>query len=453
MMKEKTIHMESLTYQFSIHEDQWQLKLPKSQTRVKDIRQMSLINSDSDLFVPSSVEEEDDLFCFSFTVDPKARTWNDILKLDRKDKLRLLCNLARYKNCLTTRMTFFLHPDNLIVDDNLIPAIVYRGIRDLVPPYHLDEKSFTLQYKCLTIALFSKKYSYDELIAGSLQQAKDTEFERQVIELEDSEALIQFLNRKYAEEKLAAEKTMQVVPKKKFRLYKRLTFSMIALAVILAVPLAYFGLVKIPFQGHLLDADRSFLALDYNSVINNLEDQEPEDLPDSSKYVLAYSYIKSERLSDKQKEAILNNISIKSDPNYLLYWIYNGRGDFSQSIDLAKYIDDPQLIMYGLIKQIEQVKNDPDLSGTQREKKVQEYQDQYETYAEKYGLDSLTEDNSSESEEEEESTSKEVSKPEVVNEPSSTGEEATKPEGEITNPEGETTNPEASETENTTSEL
>lgn len=433
-MKEKTIHMESLSYHFSIKEDQWQVKLPKSQTRVKDIRQMSLINSDSGLFVPSSVEEEDDLFCFSFTVDPKARSWNEILKLDRKDKLRLLCNLARFKNCLTTRMTFFLHPDNLIVDDNLIPAIVYRGIRDLVPPYHLDEKSFTLQYKCLTIALFSKKYSYEELIAGSLQQAKDTEFERQVVELEDSESLIQLLNRKYGEEKLAAEKTMQVVSKKQFRLYKRLTFSLVALTVILAIPLAYLGLIKIPFQGHLLEADRSFLALDYNNVINNLENLEPKDLPDSSKYVLAYSYIESERLSDKQKEAILNNISIKSDPNYLLYWIYNGRGEFSQSIDLAKYIDDPQLIMYGLIKKMEQVKNDPDLSGTQREKKVQQYQDQYETYAEKYGLNSLIEEDSSESEKrEKESTSQEVSNPEQGN--------------DVT--EGDTTNSEAGETVDT----
>lgn len=436
-MKEKTIHMESQTYQFSIKEDQWQLKLPKSQTSVKDIRQMSLINSDSGLFVPSSVIEEDDLFCISFIVDPKARTWNDILKLDRKDKLRLLCNLAPFKNCLTTRMTFFLHPDNLIVDDNLIPALVYRGIRDLVPPYHIDEKSFTRQYKCLTIALFSKKYSFDELIAGSLQQAKDTEFERQVIECEDSDSLIQFLNKKYAEEKQSAEKNMQVVSKKQFRLYKRLTFSMLALSVILAVPLAYLGLVKMPFQGHLLDADRSFLALDYSNVIQTLEDQEPEDLPDSSKYVLAYAYIKSERLSDKQKEAILNNISIKSDPNYLLYWIYNGRGDFDRSTDLAKYIDDPQLIMYGLIKHIEQVKNDPDLSGTEREKKVQEYQDQYETYAEKYGLDALVEEDSKDSEEVEQ-TSTEVSKPEQVNESSAT--------------EGETTNSEAIETENTSSD-
>jgi len=435
-MKEKTIQMESLTYQFAIDKDQWQLKLPKSQTRVKDIRQMSLINSDSGLFVPSSVKEEDDLFCFTYSVDPKAKTWDDILKLDRKDKLRLLCNLARFKHCLTTRMTFFLHPDNLIVDDNLIPTLIYRGIRDLVPPYHLDEKSFTLQYKCLTIALFSKKYSYDELMAGSLLQAKDTEFERQVIECEDSDSLIQFLNAKYMEEKKAAEKNMQVVSKKQFRLYKRLTFSLLALSVIFAVPLAYIGLVKIPFQGHLLEADRSFLALDYNNVIDQLEEQEPEDLPDSSKYVLAYSYIKAERLSDKQKEAILNNVSIKSDPNYLLYWIYNGRGEFSRTVDLAKYIDDPQLIMYGLIKQIEQVKNDPDLSGTEREKKVQEYQDQYEAYAEKYEMDSLVEENSSKSDTvENEPASEQVSKPEQVNQPSVT--------------EGETVNSEANETDNT----
>jgi len=395
-MEEKIIQMESLKFQFHISEGHWQLKLPKSQTRVKEIRQMALMNNDTALFVPSFVTEEADLFTFSFTVDPRANTWEDMRKLDRKDKLRLLCNVARFKKCLTTRITFFLHPDHLIVDDNLIPSLVYRGIRDLVPPYHLDEKNFTLQYKCLVIDLFSKKYSYDELYAGSLHQAKDTEFERQVIETEDLDALIKLLNAKYIEEKKAAEKSLQIVPKKRFRLFRQLTFTMLALSVLLAVPLAYLGFVKIPFQGHLLDAHRAFLALNYAEVITDLEGQKPEKLPDTSKYVLAYSYIESEPLSDEQKEAILKNISIKSDPNYLLYWIYNGRGDFNRTIDLAKYIDDPQLIMYGLIKQMEKAKNDPELSGTEREKKVQHYQDQYDTYADKYGLDSLVNEESTE---------------------------------------------------------
>lgn len=368
-MKEKTVQMDSLKLQFHISDDSWQLKLPKSQTRVKDIRQLALMNNDTALFVPSFVTEEADLFLFSFAVSSQTKTWEDIQKLDRKDKLRFLCNVARFKNCLTTRITFFLHPNNLIVDDNLIPFIVFRGIRDIVPPYQLDENIFTLQYKCLVIALFSNKYSFDELYAGSLNQAKDTEFERLAGETEDLDSLIKLVNDKYIEEKKTAEKSLQVVPKKKFRLFKQLTFTMIALSVLLAIPLAYLGFVKIPFQGHLLEAHRDFLALDYANVIDDLEGQEPDKLPDTSKYVLAYSYIESEPLSDEQKEAILKNISIKSDPNYLLYWIYNGQGDFERTIDLAKYIDDPQLIMYGLIKQMEKAKNDPELSGTQRDKK------------------------------------------------------------------------------------
>ncbi|QIZ06193.1 type VII secretion protein EssB [Priestia megaterium] len=388
-MNEISIQWESITYKFLILNNSWQLKLPKSQTRVKDVRQLALINNDSDLFVPAMVEEGDDMFTFSFEVDPRANTWEDVQKLNRKDKLRLLYNLARFKKILTTRMTFFLHPNNLIFDDNLLPSIVFRGIRELIPPHELNEEKLLLQYKCLIVALFSKKYTFDELYSGSLKNAKDTPFERQVGELDDFDALIKFLEEQYIKEKIELEKTMVHVPAKRFRLFKQLTFTMIALAVILAVPLVYLSFVKTPFQENLLEADRHFLSLDYEDVINDLEDQTPEKLPDTSKYVLAYSFIKTEKLSEDQKEVILKNISIKSDPNYLLYWIYNGRGDFARTIDLAKYIDDPQLIMYGLIKQIEQAKNDPDLSGTEREKKVQKYQEQYNTYADKYGLDSI----------------------------------------------------------------
>src|SRR5699024_11594338 len=55
------------------------------------------------------------------------------------------------------------------------------------------------------------------------------------------------------------------------------------------------------------------------------------------------------------------------DKDYLLYWIYNGHGEFEESMDKAKFLDDPQLIMYGLIKQIEQAKNDPSLEGSERD--------------------------------------------------------------------------------------
>ena len=128
-----------------------------------------------------------------------------------------------------------------------------------------------------------------------------------------------------------------------------------------------------------------FYRQTYGQVISDLEGENPEKLPNSGKYVLAYSYIKTEKLSDEQKEAILKNVSIKSDKNYLLYWIYNGRGDFDKSLDLAMFIDDPQLIMYGLIKQIERAKNNPDLTSEERNQELQKYEDQLKKYKEKYG--------------------------------------------------------------------
>ncbi|MGY0691177.1 type VII secretion protein EssB [Virgibacillus sp. FSP13] len=385
-MKEKTIEFGAHTYQFAIEEDIWQLKLPKSQTRIKDIQQMGIMTETSDLFVPVEVSEEEDLFTFSFFVNQKRKLWEDVRKLNRNEKLRLLCNVTRFETCLSTRVSFFLHPDNLVFDDNLMPACVYRGIRDLVPPFEVNESDLLKQLKCLTIALFSTKFSFDELYYGSLQNAKDTEFEQQVSEMNDLTHLIAFLEESYQVEQKKTEKSMKIVPIKRFRLFKQLAIIMIAVAILLAAPLVYYGFVKVPYQDKLLAAHDAYLADDYGEVIHTLEEEDPEKLPNATKYILAYSYISVEELSDNEKEVIMKNVSLKSDKNYLLYWIYNGLGDFDAAVEKAKFIDDPQLIMYGLIKQIEQAKNNPDLTGTERDEKVNDLQAELKKYREEYNL-------------------------------------------------------------------
>lgn len=385
-MSEKTIEFESMTFQFEIEKDIWKLSLAKSQTRVKNLSQLALITESSDLFVPAVVADEEDSFVFSFAIDSQKKSWDDIKALGRNDKLRLLRNIARFRECLSTRMTFFLHPDNLIFDENLIPTIVYRGIRDLLPPYTIDAANFLHQYKCLAVALFSKKYSYDELYNGSLANAKDTEFERKIGEITEIQALLGFLEDSYEREQKTTERNMQLVPKKRFRLFKQLSIMMIALSVILAVPLIYFVFVKVPYQEKLLAAHHDFLASDYSSVISGLEKQNAEKLPNYTKYILAYSYINVEVLKSEEKASIMKNVSLKSDPSYLLYWIYNGRGNLEESTDLAKYMDDPVLLIYGLIKQIEQVNNAPDLTGSEREEQVKELNEQLKNYQEQYNL-------------------------------------------------------------------
>ncbi|WP_373895110.1 type VII secretion protein EssB [Virgibacillus sp. CBA3643] len=385
-MKEKAIQMEELSLQFSLNENNWQLQLPKSQSLVKDIRQLGLITENADLFVPMTVDEKDDMFTFTFTVNQDAKKWEDLKKLGRNDKLRLLCNIARFKEYLPTRTTFFLHPDNLVFDDNLMPAIVYRGIRGVLPPYEMGEEKFLKQYKCLIIALFSKTYTFDQLYDGSLQNANETEFQRQVSEMDDLTRLINFLEDSYKEEQKKTEATMQLVPTKRFRLFKRLSISMIIVSVVLAIPLAYIAFWELPYQDKLQTSHHEYLASDYGDVISTLQGENPEELPFVNKYILAVSYINVESLSDDDRTYIMRNVSLNSDENYLMYWIYNGRGNFEESVDIAKYINDPQLIMHGLIKQMEQAQNDPELTGTEREEKVNELEQELKDYREEYDL-------------------------------------------------------------------
>lgn len=386
IMKELTINFEKNTFQFVIENNQWKLTLPKSQTKVNDVRQLDLMLHPSDFFTKSTVQEKEDAFLLTYEVVKDNKSFEQVKKLNRNDKLRLLCNIGKLESYLTSRITFFLHPDNMVFDDNLMPLVIYRGVREIVPPFRLYEDDFLKQYKCLIIALFSKKYSFDQLYNGSLQHAKDTEFERKINEITDLNQLKEYLFQIYQDEQRRTERTMEIVPIKRFRLFKQLSIIMTVLSILITIPLIYFVFIKTPYQENVLASHGEFLANDYGGVISTLQQEDPEKLPMDTKYILAQSYINVENLSDQEKEIILKNISLKSDENYLLYWIYNGRGWFDESIEKAKYMDDPQLVMYGLIKKMEQAKNNPNLSGTEREELVNELQKELETYISDYDL-------------------------------------------------------------------
>lgn len=410
-MKEKTIEMETLSLPFTIEEDIWRLNLPKSQTRVKDSRQIRILSEASeDAFVPVEVTEEGDSFHFTFTVDQTKKAWEDLHNLHRNEKLRLLCNIAQLKKYLTTRVSFFLHPDNLVFDDNLLPFVIYRGIRDLIPPFEMNEQDFLKQLQCLSIALFSQKYSFEQLYKGALRDAKETDFERQVSEIAELEPLIEYLQDSYQREQQKIEKNMQMVSTKRFRLFKQLSIIMIIVAVLLAAPLVYFSFFNLPYQQHLQDAHEQYLASDNGEVISTLEDEDADKLPKATKYILADSYVNAADLEEGKKENIKKNISLKSDDDYLLYWIYNGRGEFEDALDKAKYLDDPSLIMNGLLRQREAVKDDPDLSGSDRDEELKEINSEIEDYKEEYGLDEDEEEQEDEQEQDSDDPDKEEDK-------------------------------------------
>ena len=130
----------------------------------------------------------------------------------------------------------------------------------------------------------------------------------------------------------------------------------------------------------LLAADEAFVKVDYSGVIDKLDKINREDLPYTQKYELAYSYIQGFDFSDEQKAVILNNVTLKSDELYLDYWISIGRGQVDDSIDTAKRLDDADLILYALLEKREQVRENKNLSGSEREELLSEIDTEYQKY-------------------------------------------------------------------------
>lgn len=401
-MNKNKVRIDPLDLTFAVNDEVWNIEIPKSRTQIEYKDQLKLITKSLDCFVPLTVEEKEDAYLFSFTVKKELKKFADLKTEARNEKLRALLNISTIYALLSSRVTFLLHPNNLVFDNNLMPVLIYRGIRNQLQPYEMTEEDVLKQFKCLTIALFSKKYTFDDLYNGSLENATDTKFEREVNEKDTVHSLLLFLEHSYLEEQQRMENTMQFVPKKRFHLFKHMAIWMTVLSVLLISLLVYTTFIKIPYQERILVAHNEYLANNYSEVIHTLQHENMEKLPYQAKYILADSYINVEQLSDKEKESIMKNISLKSDPYYLLYWIYNGLGDFEKSIDIAKYMDDPQLIIYGLIKKTEQVKNDPELTGAERDEEVRELRTELEKYTEEYelldeeGLVDETEDNNQE---------------------------------------------------------
>jgi putative secretion system component essB/yukC len=159
--------------------------------------------------------------------------------------------------------------------------------------------------------------------------------------------------------------------------------SAAALVVILGGTVGYMSFVTVGNKNKLLDIRLSFINKDYSNVIKTSEKVDSKSLSQDDKYIVAYSVIQSEPLSAKQKEQLLK-INNQSNSDYLRYWVLIGQAKIDEAIDVASFLDDPQLLMYGLTKKIDEVQRDPNLSSEKRTEQLNNYKTKLEELKKKY---------------------------------------------------------------------
>lgn len=378
-MREELFEFSGQNFLFVKEEKTWQLDVKRSDVATQNMSDLLLLDLHHPMFLKQEMTFDEDTVHFTYQLEPFGQTFEEIKDKEVSEKLRVALNVLELKEAMHLPITFFVHPANIFITKDGRAKLAYRAIPEIMVPKQLEGRDILRQLKSYIIALFTD-FDFMDLYNGSLEVVPVPAFLDGVRSSESMEQLDSLLQESFRD-KLEEEKaTLLRVSRVKHRFYRYATIWLSAAASLLLIPLIYLVFIHNPFKEKMLDADTAFIKVDYPSVISELERVSLSSLPYTQKYTLAYAYIQGFDLNSEQRSVILNNVTLKSDEQYLDYWIEVGRGNNQEALDLAKRLDDSDLILYALYQEIEQVREDTSLSGEEREARLDELKSEYEKY-------------------------------------------------------------------------
>lgn len=345
----------------------------------------ALLVAEQPYFVNQNVIEEEGKLTIESLLTDEYYFWDKLITMIDEEKLRHLINIGQLFHALQDSIyTYNLSPNNLVFSRNGIPLFVFRGVKGQVPPYDvvsLDE--FTVIFKAMIVSLLDKKTSYEKLIEGQSPFYKGKLFCETIMKAENLDEIISLLEEKYLEEREQNKEKFSRVPNKLVFRLKLTTLITSLIGFFSLVGVLYFLLFAMPSQQMISDLRLAFVHQDYSTVVSTVKNTDSKSLSQDDSYMVAYSVIKTEPLTEAQKTE-LSKISTQSNTDYLRYWVLIGQSKIDEAMDIASYLDDPQLLMYGLTKKIDEVQRNPNLTSEQRTEQLNNYKGKLEELKKNY---------------------------------------------------------------------
>ena len=345
----------------------------------------ALLVAEKPYFVNQNVIEEEGKLTIESLLTDEYYSWDKLITMIDEEKLRHLINIGQLFHALQDSIyTYNLTPNNLVFSRNGNPLFVFRGVKGQVPPYDvvsLDE--FTVNFKAMIVSLLDKKTSYEKLIEGQSPFYKGKLFCETIMKAENLDEIISLLEEKYLEEREQNKEKFSRVSNKLVSRLKLTTLITSLIGFFSLVGVLYFLLFAMPSQQMISDLRLAFVHQDYSTVVSTVKNTDSKSLSQDDSYMVAYSVIKTEPLTEAQKTE-LSKISTQSNTDYLRYWVLIGQSKIDAAMDIASYLDDPQLLMYGLTKKIDEVQRNPNLTSEQRTEQLNNYKGKLEELKKNY---------------------------------------------------------------------
>ena len=277
----------------------------------------------------------------------------------------------------------FIHPKNIFLQGSVV-KILYFGLEGIMEPIPYTSETFLMTYKALIVSILRPKLDF-ELLVNGIAAISDS-LVQDIVACESYDDVVKYIHEAY-------DKAYQEEKKKKIAVSK-LTWRILSIGIgifsvatiTLGVVAAYYHFWSNPIQKATINAQSHFINKQYDSVADDLQGVAVNSLSKEAKFVLASAYVRLDNLSEEQKSSVLNTITPSSEDNLLDYWIYLGKGDYKKSLDLAQNIGDDQLTLHAYTNLYEQTREDKNMNGAEKQKKLGEYRKEIEELSKKLGV-------------------------------------------------------------------
>lgn len=366
------------------------IEIKHSEEKVKVIlspNQFSRLKIDTiENYVDATVTLEDNGYLTLLYQKPKlSYSLKDLIAEDLSEVKRL--ELAQKMESISfSEHNFkipFIHPKNIFLQGSVV-KILYFGLEGIMEPIPYTSETFLMTYKALIVSILRPKLDF-ELLVNGIAAISDS-LVQDIVACESYDDVIKYIHEAY-------DKAYQEEKKKKIAVSK-LTWRILSIGIgifsvatiTLGVLAAYYHFWSNPIQKATINAQSHFINKQYDSVADDLQGVTVNRLSKEAKFVLASAYVRLDNLSEEQKSSVLNTITPSSEDNLLDYWIYLGKGDYKKSLDLAQNIGDDQLTLHAYTNLYEQTREDKNMNGAEKQKKLGEYRKEIEELSKKLGV-------------------------------------------------------------------
>lgn len=366
------------------------IEIKHSEEKVKVIlspNQFSRLKIDTiENYVDATVTLEDNGYLTLLYQKPKlSYSLKDLIAEDLSEVKRL--ELAQKMESISfSEHNFkipFIHPKNIFLQGSVV-KILYYGLEGIMEPIPYTSETFLMTYKALIVSILRPKLNF-ELLVNGIAAISDS-LVQDIVACESYDDVIKYIHEAY-------DKAYQEEKKKKIAVSK-LTWRILSIGIgifsvatiTLGVVAAYYHFWSNPIQKATINAQSHFINKQYDSVADDLQGVAVNRLSKEAKFVLASAYVRLDNLSEEQKSSVLNTITPSSEDNLLDYWIYLGKGDYKKSLDLAQNIGDDQLTLHAYTNLYEQTREDKNMNGAEKQKKLGEYRKEIEELSKKLGV-------------------------------------------------------------------